>query len=96
MHHRRSLASTLDYQKGHNPKQHFLSLFEDPPTKQPYIKDLVPTAIAVSRITPLALSTLLSLSLKLRKSLIVYSFFSKVIYPSSIFFSRQSTTSYSG
>jgi hypothetical protein len=60
-------ASTSDLQKSHNPKQHFLSPFEDPPTRQPYMEGLVPIAMAVSRMTPLALSTPLSSSLELRE-----------------------------
>jgi hypothetical protein len=65
--HRRFLASTSDRQKSHDIKHHFLSPFEDPPTGQPYMEGLVPIAIAVSQMTPLASSASLSSLVKLRK-----------------------------
>jgi hypothetical protein len=65
---RRFLASTSDHrQKSYDLKQHFLSPFKDPPTGQPYMEGLVPIAMAVSRITPLASSTPLSSLLELRE-----------------------------
>ena len=88
--YQRFLASTSDYQKSYNPKQYFLSPFKDPPTRQPYIEGLVPFAMAVSRITPLASSTLSSSLVELREGPYSLPLLSKVIHPSSASLSRRS------